>query len=226
MSVYFLLMMIRERRFAERFRGMLHADTLDDDAATPPPTLFQPLELVRAAHEVSAEQALHRARAFQHLLFQQLAEAEADLLIEAQASSMEQGDLGEAMRGPIDTLETAFRVSIERHRLHEAEAARESLHGLSSQLTARHEEQMRTQAAAHAHKEQRADARLKAARRAAQMRLVEARATLEPQAVNSRARLRPCVRGCSHVPPRALGVRLARAQVRGEAGGGGAAGSH
>ena len=182
---------------------MLHADTLVDDAATPAPTLFQPLELVRAAHELSAEQALHRARAFQHLLFQQLAEAEADLLIEAQASSMEQGDLGEAMRGPIDTLETAFRVSIERHRLHEAEAAREALHCLSSQLTARHEEQMRTQAAAHAHKEQRADARLKAARRAAQMRLVEARATLEPQAVNSRAaRLQPCTTPRARRAPR------------------------
>ena len=48
--------------------------------------MFDPMELVRAAHEAAAELALHRARTFLHQVFQQLSEAEADLLIAAEAS--------------------------------------------------------------------------------------------------------------------------------------------
>ena len=46
--------------------------------------MFDPMELVRAAHEAAAEQALHRSRTFLHQVFQQLSEAEADLLIAAE----------------------------------------------------------------------------------------------------------------------------------------------
>ena len=117
------------------------------EAALPSAVIFEPMELVRAAHEAAAEQALHRSRAFQHLIFQHLSEAEADLLIEAEASSMEHRDLGQALRGPLGTLETALREKLERHRRQESEASREALHALSSQLSTQHDEQIRKQAA-------------------------------------------------------------------------------
>ena len=116
-------------------------------AALPPAVIFEPMELVRAAHEAAAEQALHRSCTFQHLVFQHISEAEADLLIEAEASSMEHRDLGQALRGPLGTLETALREKLERHRRQESEASREALHALSSQLSTQHDEQIRKQAA-------------------------------------------------------------------------------
>lgn len=150
-------------------------------AAPPPAVIFEPMELVRAAHEAAAEQALHRSRTFQHLVLQTLSEAEADLLIEAEASSMEHRDLGQALRGPLGTLETALREKLEQHRRQEADASREALHALSSQLRAQHDEQIRKQAAVLDFSEKHAEAKLKAARCAAQTRLVEARAVLERQ---------------------------------------------
>ena len=116
-------------------------------AAPPPPAvMFDPMELVRAAHEAAAEQALHRSRTFLHQVFQQLSEAEADLLIAAEASFMEHSDLGQALRGPLSNLETALRDHLERHRRQEAEASREALHALASQLRAQYDEQMQKQA--------------------------------------------------------------------------------
>ena len=172
--------------------------------------MFDPMELVRAAHEAAAEQALHRSRTFLHQVFQQLSEAEADLLIAAEASFMEHSDLGQALRGPLSNLETALRDHLERHRRQEAEASREALHALASQLRAQYDEQMQKQAevlgfsekalprhAAMRHTTlsckalhpaytttltaQHAEAKLKAARIAAQTRLVEARTVLERQ---------------------------------------------
>ena len=200
---------------------------IDVVGATPPPAvLFDPMELVRAAHEAAAEQALHRSRTFLHQVFQQLSEAEADLLIAAEASFMEHSDLGQALRGPLSNLETALRDHLERHRRQEAEASREALHALASQLSAQYDEQMQKQAevlgfsekapprhtsmAPHRHATlprhtsmapsdllllcnalhpaytstltaQHAEAKLKAARVAAQTRLVEARTVLERQ---------------------------------------------
>ena len=100
--------------------------------------MFDPMEFVRAAHEAAAEQALHRSRTFLHQVFQQLSEAEADLLIAAEASFMEHSDLGQALRGPLSNLETALRDHLERHRRQEAEASREALHALASQLSSQY----------------------------------------------------------------------------------------
>ena len=116
------------------------------DADVVAAVMFDPMELVRAAHEAAAEQALHRSRTFLHQVFQQLSEAEADLLIAAEASFMEHSDLGQALRGPLSNLETALRDHLERHRRQEAEASREALHALASQLSAQYDEQMQKQA--------------------------------------------------------------------------------
>ena len=151
------------------------------DADLPPAVICEPMELVRAAHEAAAEQALHRSRTFQHLVFQQLSEAEADLLVEVEASLMEHRDLGQALRGPLGTLEMALREKLEQHRMQEAEASREALHALASQLRAQHDDQIRKQVVVATFTEQHAEAKLKAARRAAQTRLVEACAVLERQ---------------------------------------------
>ena len=133
------------------------------DADLPPAVICEPMELVRAAHEAAAEQALHRSRTFQHLVFQQLSEAEADLLVEVEASLMEHRDLGQALRGPLGTLEMALREKLEQHRMQEAEASREALHALASQLRAQHDDQIRKQVVVATFTEQHAEAKLKAA---------------------------------------------------------------
>merc|ERR1712185_225832 len=94
---------------------------------------------------------------------------------------MGQGDLGLALRGPLGGLEAMLREHMERHRTQEAEAVRGAMVMMAKELSAAHEEQMRKQAEILAFSEQRAEAKLKAARRAAQTRLQTACASLERQ---------------------------------------------
>ena len=184
--------------------------------------MFDPMELVRAAHEAAAEQALHRSRTFLHQVFQQLSEAEADLLIAAEASFMEHSDLGQALRGPLSNLETALRDHLERHRRQEAEASREALHALASQLRAQYDEQMQKQAEVLGFSE-------KALPRHAAMRHTPAVMLCTAPRLHHhphRAARGGQAQGGAHSGADATGrgARRARAPVRGAPGRGGAAG--
>lgn len=150
---------------------------LDELDATAPP--FVPSELVRSSSEAAETQGSHRMLSLQHRLCQRLAEAEAEMLIEAEVTAMCNGDLGTALRGPLGVLEQQLKEDLERHRAEEVEAAKEALVMLSSQLESMHGEQMKKQAEVLAFIERRAEAKLKAARRAAQTRLDTTTTALE-----------------------------------------------